>query len=118
MEIILETMKKMLTGIDMDYDAFDTDLIVHINTFLGVLNELGVGVDGFRLTEDNMYDATFDDFLASNSVPLEEVKTYLYLRVRQVFDPPTSSILSQVFDKQIEELGWRMTTKIECTLEE
>ena len=109
---ILNTIKKML-GLDEDYDAFDTDVIVHINTFLGVLNTLGVGVDGFTIEDDG---ATWNDFLAGSNVPLNEVKTYLYLRVRQIFDPPTSGILSSAIDKQIDELGWRITTKVECTV--
>lgn len=106
---ILNTIKKLL-GLDEDYDAFDTDVIVHINTYLGVLNELGVGVEGFSIEDD---EATWSEFLAKNTVPLNEVKSYVYMRVRQVFDPPTSSILNQTLDKQIDELGWRMMTKVE-----
>lgn len=108
-ESILTTIKKLL-GIDEGYEAFDTDIIVHINTYIGVLNQLGVGVEGFTIEDDS---ATWDDFLAGSNVTLNEVKTYLYLRVRQVFDPPESSITSAAIDKQIDELGWRMTAKVE-----
>ena len=110
-ESILNTIKKLL-GIDESYDAFDTDVIVNINTFLGVLNTLGVGVEGFTIEDDS---ATWGEFLAANAVPLNEAKTYLYLRVRQVFDPPASGVLGSAFEKQIEELGWRMMVKIEST---
>ena len=110
---ILTTIKKLL-GLSEDYEAFDTDIIVHINTYLGVLNELGVGVEGFSI-EDK--EATWEEFLEGSNVSLNEAKTYIYLRVRQVFDPPASSVLSSAFDKQIDELGWRMTTKVECSAE-
>lgn len=110
---ILITIKKLL-GLDEDYDAFDTDVIVHINTYLGVLNELGVGKEGFTIDDESK---TWDDFLGDSPVSLNEVKTYIYLRVRQVFDPPASSVLSEVLNKQADELGWRMTTKVECSKE-
>jgi len=109
---ILNTIKKLL-GIAPDYEAFDTDIIVNINAYLGVLNMLGVGIDGFTIEDDG---ATWADFLKGSEVPLNEVRTYLYLRVRQVFDPPASSVMSATIDKQIDELGWRMTTKVECTV--
>lgn len=110
---ILNEVKKLL-GIDPSYEPFDTDIIIHINTYLGVLNELGVGVDGFTISDNT---ATWGDFLEGSAVPLNEVKTYVYLRVRQVFDPPASSVMAEAISKQIDELGWRMTTKVECTVE-
>lgn len=113
-ESIFLSIKRLLTGstfFDAE-DAFDQDIMLHINTYLGVLNELGVGVDGFTIESD---DETWEEFLAVNQVPLNEVKTYVYLRVRQVFDPPASSVLAEAFNRQIDELGWRMTTKVECS---
>ena len=110
---ILISIKKLL-GLTEDYDAFDTDVMIHINTYLGVLNELGIGVEGFVIEGP---DETWDDFLEGSNVSLNEAKTYIYLRVRQVFDPPASSVLSSAFDKQIDELGWRMMTKVECSAE-
>lgn len=115
-ESIFLSIKRLLTGstfFDAE-DAFDQDIMLHINTYLGVLNELGVGVDGFTIESD---DEIWEEFLAVNAVPLNEVKTYVYLRVRQVFDPPASSVLAEAFNKQIDELGWRMTTKVECSAE-
>lgn len=112
-ESILITIKKLL-GLDEEYHAFDNDVIVHINTYLGVLNTLGIGVEGFSIEDAS---ATWEEFLEDSPVPLNEVKTYLYLRVRQTFDPPASSVLSAAFDKQIEEIGWRMLMKVECNKE-
>lgn len=105
---ILITIKKLL-GLTEDYEAFDTDIMIHINTYLGVLNQLGVGKEGFMIEGK---DETWEDYLEGNSVILNEAKTYIYLRVRQVFDPPASSVLGQAFDKQIDELGWRMMEKV------
>ena len=85
--------------------------------FLTIKSLLGYesfGVEGFSIEDDT---ATWEDFLEGSNVSLNEVKTYIYLRVRRVFDPPASSILSAAFDKQIDELGWRMTTKVECSAE-
>ena len=107
-ESILNTIKKLL-GLAEGYEAFDTDIVIHINTYLGVLNQLGVGKEGFMIEGA---DETWEDFLEENSIMLNEAKTYLYLRVRQVFDPPASSVLGQAFDKQIDELGWRMMEKV------
>ena len=116
-ESILNTIKEML-GPSGDYEAFDIDLITNINTYLGVLNQLGIGKPGFFITDDN---DTWDDFLteqeAELGITLNEVKTYLYLRVKMVFDPPTSSILAQAINENIAELGWRLNTKVETGLQ-
>jgi len=115
-ESILETVRAMI-GPAADYEAYDTDLIVHINTYLGVLNQLGIGVKGFYI-EDN--SATWSDFLGEQEnragVTLNEVKSYIYLRVRLAFDTPASSTLTAEYNKQIDELGWRLNTKIETGL--
>ena len=106
---ILATIKKML-GLSADYPPFDTDIIVHINTYLAVLNQLGVGVDRFSIVDGN---ATWGDFLSGQDINLNEVKTYLYLRVRLVFDPPTSSILAQAIDNNVNELTWRLLEEVD-----
>lgn len=101
---ILNTIKKLF-GPEATYDAFDTDLIIHINTYLRVLNQLGVGVQNFRITGA---DEIWEDFLGENEALLDEVKTYLYLRVKTVFDPPSSSIVMNAIKEQVDELTWRL----------
>lgn len=101
---ILITIKKML-GIDSADPAFDTDILVHINTYLAVLEQMGIGNDGFAITGSN---ETWSEFLGREHYWFNEAKTYLYLRVRQVFDPPTGNILSQAVQSNIDELGWRL----------
>jgi len=109
---ILNTIKKLL-GIDASYHPFDTDIIIHINTYLGVLNDLGVGVLGFTITGPN---ETWSEFLSGSAAPVNEARTYVYLRVRMAFDPPTSGIVTNAIEKQIEELGWRLRIKVECSV--
>jgi len=106
---ILTSIKKLF-GPDGTYTAFDADLIIHINTYLRVLNQLGIGVQNFRITDDT---ATWSDFLGDNEALLDEVKTYIYLRVKTVFDPPSSSIVMNAITEQINELGWRLRISAE-----
>ena len=108
MTSILNSMKKLL-GLAEDYTAFDADLIIHINSFLGVLNQLGVGATNFRITGPS---ETWDDFL-SDSAPglLDDCKTYLYIRVRLVFDPPSSSVVTEALKETMRELEWRLHIK-------
>ena len=108
-ESILNSIKKLL-GISETYVPFDQDIIIHINTFLGVLNQMGVGKPGFHIEDEN---ATWGKFLEGFHVSLYEVKTYVYLRVKMVFDPPGSGIVTDAFKQNIDELGWRLNVKVD-----
>lgn len=101
---ILNGTKKIL-GLDPDYTAFDHDVITHINTALGTLNQLGIGpINGFMIDDD---EATWDDFLAGDP-RLNGVRTYVYLRVRLLFDPPNTSFAITAMQEQVKELEWRL----------
>jgi hypothetical protein len=92
------------------YDAFDPDLIMHINGVFSTLNQLGVGPDeGFMITGDQ---ETWDTFLGTDP-KLNQVKTYVYLRVRLLFDPPQTAFLADAYAKQIEQLEWRLNVQAE-----
>lgn len=106
---ILNSIKKLL-GIDASYTQFDTDIIIHINSAFAVLNQLGVGPEKCYTIEDD--DDDWDDFL-SDSTDLEEVKTYVYLKVKMFFDPPQSSILLGALEKNIAELEWRLNVAVD-----
>jgi len=106
---ILESIKKLL-GLPPSYTNFDQDIIIHINTYLGVLNQMGVGKTGFHIEDDS---ETWEDFLEGHTASLYEVKTYVYLRVKMVFDPPSSSLVSEAMSKNIDELGWRLNVKVD-----
>lgn len=108
---ILKSTKKIL-GIDPDYTVFDLDIIIHINTAFSTLNQLGVGpVGGFAIEDD---EAVWSDYLVDD-LKLNGVKTYVHLRVRLIFDPPTTSYLINAFEKQVEQLEWRLNVVREET---
>lgn len=109
MDSILTTVKKML-GITEDYEHFDTDLVIHINTVFSILNQLGVGPeDGFNITDKT---EKWTDFI-QDSKKLESVKSYVYLKVRLLFDPPQSSIVTEAVNNMISELEWRLNVAAE-----
>lgn len=108
---ILTSTKKTL-NLAEDYTAFDEDIIMHINSVFSTLNQLGVGpIEGFMI-EDK--DSTWDTFLGSDP-RLNHIKTYMYLRVRMLFDPPTTGYHTEAMQKQIEEHEWRLNVQREDT---
>jgi len=103
-ESILESTKKVL-GLDADNTDFDVDVLMHINSVFSTLQQLGIGPEeGFAIEDDT---AVWSDFLEEVKL-LNNVKTYVYLRVRMLFDPPTTSFAIDAMRKQIEELEWRI----------
>lgn len=103
-ESILISTKKVL-GIDAAYDAFDLDIMTHINSVFNTLHQLGVGPnDGFSITGDDEVWQSFTE----NNVLLNSVKSYVYLRVRMLFDPPATSFHLEAVKEQIRELEWRL----------
>lgn len=102
---ILISVKKLL-GIEAGYTHFDPDLILHINSVFSVLTQLGVGSsDGFSITGG---DETWEDFLGEHSALYSLVKSYMYLKVRLLFDPPLSSAAVDSINRQISEFEWRI----------
>lgn len=109
MDSILLSIKKLL-GIEQEYGHFDPDIIMHINAAFSVLTQLGVGpVNGFFIEGP---DARWFDFLGSDP-RLDFVKTYIYLKVKVGFDPPSSSAVMESINRQISELEWRMNVAVE-----
>lgn len=108
---ILTSTKKVL-GIEEDYDAFDTDILMHINSVFSTLNQLGLGPDeGFSISDKQ---PTWDAFFG-NDPRLNSIKTYVYLKVRIIFDPPGTSYLISSLEKQSQELEWRLNAYREET---
>lgn len=109
-ESILYSIKKML-GLDPDYTPFDTDLILHINSVIMILRQLGVGPQsGYSITGP---DETWADYLGSDEPLLEAVKSYIYLKVRTVFDPPSNSFVMEALQQQISEYEWRLNVEVD-----
>lgn len=108
-ESILDSIKK-LVGLDKDYDVFDTDIVMHINSAFFTLNQLGVGPPGgYSVTSDV---ETWDAFIG-NDTRLNAVKSYVYLRVRLLFDPPANSFGISAMEKQVLEYEWRLNVHSE-----
>lgn len=105
MESILTSIKKLL-GIAEDYTQFDTDIIIGINTAFTTLTQIGVGPsEGFYIEDDMV---CWDDFIEDMS-QIQAVKTYVYLRVRLIFDPASlGSATLAAYERQIQELEWRL----------
>lgn len=108
-ESILESIRGLFVEED-DY-SFDSDLIMHINSALMILNQLGVGNDGFMITGST---SKWSDFLGSENLPfLAATKTYVYDSVRLIFDPPTNSFLVNAIEKRMKEYEWRLNAQVD-----
>lgn len=105
MSSILDTIKKLL-GITPELIAFDDDIIVHINSVFSTLFQLGVGPSTPFIIEDR--SATWEDFM-EDYTDLSSVKTYIFLKVKLAFDPPSNGALIEAMKGQIAELEWRFT---------
>lgn len=105
MDSILTSIKKLL-GIDESYEHFDADIIMHINSVLAILIQLGVGpTEGFSIQDATK---TWSDFLGENSALLEGVRSYVYMKVRLMFDPPTSAAAIESMTRLASEFEWRL----------
>ena len=100
---ILITVKKML-GIAADYEHFDMDIMIHINSTFATLHQLGVGPTvPFKITGP---EETWDQF--TDETKLDSVKTYMYLKVKMLFDPPVNSFVLTSLKEQAQEYEWRL----------
>lgn len=110
-ESILVSIKKLL-GLPEEEEEFDVDVIVHINTNLSILHQLGVGPDtGVFITDAS---TLWSDIIGSDP-RLNDVKTWVFLKTKLVFDPPTTSFHLESTQKVIDELGWRIREYMEST---
>lgn len=102
---ILDSTKRAL-DVPLDYDVFDQNIIMHINSVFATLNQIGIGPpEGFEIEDKN---ATWQSFIGTN-VRYNSLKSYMYLRVRMLFDPPATSFLIDALTKQKDELEWRLS---------
>ena len=106
---ILTSVKKLL-GITEECTDFDADLIMHINSVLTILTQIGVGhSEGFSIKDKDDY---WKDFI-SDTTKFESVKSYVYMKVRLMFDPPSSSAVMESMNRMISELEWRLNVAAE-----
>jgi hypothetical protein len=100
---ILDTTKKLL-GFESDYTAFDLDIITHINAVFSTLRSIGVGpANGFMINDK---EAVWADFTGLEM--MNDVKSYMFMKVRMMFDPPTTSFHLDSLKKMAEEIEWRL----------
>ena len=106
---ILTSVKKLL-GITEECTDFDADLIMHINSVFMILTQIGVGPsEGFSIKDEEDY---WEDFV-SDTTKFESVKSYVYMKVRLMFDPPSSSAVMESMNRMISELEWRLNIAAE-----
>lgn len=110
MESILTSIKKLL-GLTEDCKDFDTDIIIHINSVFAILTQLGVGPsEGYSI--ENEFPI-WDDFMSSDDKRFRMIKTYVYMKVKLVFDPPTNSSHLQALKDAVDEYEWRLNVAAE-----
>ena len=114
MESILTSIKKTL-GIAAEYEHFDVDIIMMINSVFADLTQMGVGPsEGFMIEDE---DAIWDDFTNNNAL-LNSVKTYMHLRVKLLFDPASvASATLASCERQISQWEWRLNLAAETLAE-
>jgi len=101
---ILQSTKKMI-GLEAEYDAFDLDIVTHINTAFATLFQAGVGpLEGFSIEDESF---TWNQFIG-NRMEINGVKSYVFFSVKLAFDPPASSFGLANIEKQLTELIWRL----------
>ena len=104
LDSVLSSTKQML-GINVEDDSFDVNVIMAINTALTILFDLGLTeVEDQIIIDDDM---TWDDLLGGRT-DIEYVKTYVYQKVKMIFDPPTSTAAIDAMQRSISELEWRI----------
>lgn len=109
MESILTSVKKML-GIADEYTHFDPDVIMNINSALMTLTQLGIGPEeGFSICDDT---STWIEFIG-DSKKVEAVKTYVFIQVKLVFDPPASAAVISSYERKAQELEWRLNVAVD-----
>jgi len=109
LESILNTIKKML-GISIQDTNFDVDIIVAINSAFMALNQIGIGGE----TVFEIVDQTkeWNDFLAGDMAKYSSVKSFIYLKTKLLFDPPTVGYHLTSIENQITELSWRLSVQV------
>ena len=109
MESILTSIKKLL-GVQEEYKQFDQDIIIHINSVFMILTQMGVGPeDGFTISDSK---TTWSEF-TNDDKKIEAVKSYVYMKVKLLFDPPDRSSVIEAINRSISELEWRLNIAVD-----
>ncbi len=107
---ILKSTKKVL-HIGDDDESFDLDIMTHINSAFSTLHDLGVGpLEGFAIED---MEAEWEWFVEDEPVQLSQVKTFVFLHSRLIFDPPTTTYHLNAAQEQLAEITWRLNVRRE-----
>lgn len=106
---ILKSIKKLL-HMPAEMTEYDMDVIIHVNSAFSNLHQLGLGPDADFIIEDD--SKTWNEYIGSDSY-IQSVKTYVFLFVKLVFDPPTTSFVIEAYERQLAEHVWRLNVKRE-----
>lgn len=109
MNSILTSIKKLL-GINEEDTNFDNDIIMHINSVFFTLKQIGVNsTKNFSITDKT---SVWSEYILPTQ-NLEAIKTYMYLKVRLLFDPPLSTALLQAMESNADEYEWRIMVEVD-----
>lgn len=109
MSSILTDIKKLL-NVPEDYAAFDTDIVIYINMAFTILNQIGIGPEeGFVIKGS---EEQWEDYIGPVK-NIESLKTYVFLRVKPLFDPPTNSFVLDAMKRTADELEWRLNVQVD-----
>ena len=111
---ILTSTTKLL-NLAEEYEHFDLDIMIHINTFLTRLNQIGVGVSNFAITDKT---ATWHDFLGDDEVKFQQARDYVFIRTKLIFDPPQSGAANDAMKETMRELEWLLCVDADPDLDE
>lgn len=106
---ILNSVKKLL-GIQSEDISFDTDILIHINSAIFVLSQLGVVENGYMITSAN---DTYEEMIGDEVKEISGIKTYLFYKTKIMFDPPTNGAVLETMKQQIAELEWRLNLSVD-----
>lgn len=110
MESILTSIKLFL-GVGEEYKHFDPPIIMHINSVFADLHQLGVGpTNGFAIEDDT---STWGEFIPVNDLKYSSIKSYMELRVKLLFDPPTNASVLQAMQREVDKWEWRLNVAAE-----
>ena len=107
---ILRTIRRHIVGYDESNPAFDTQLIDHINAALWRLNQLNVGVQGFRIQDE---DSKWEDFMGADQKNVSMVITYVKDSVQINFDPPQNSYHTNAIKDRMDKTEWLLNVEVD-----
>lgn len=112
-ESILNSVKA-ICNIPQTLDAYDAQIISHINTVFIALDQMGIGPNpghGFRISDNK---TTWSDYLGDKGDSIGSVKDYVGIKVRLMFDPPSNSYTTEALEKSLHEIEWRLSYKVDA----